>query len=141
MFLGEFEYKIDEKGRVPVPPRFRRELKEGIVLTIGPEKCINAYSAAAWSKLAATMTGGSMPASKQRRLNRALFATAFSLQIDGQGRVAIPVPLREYAGIEDELIIIGANTYLEFWNKSDWQAEKEMSLEQAAQIIESIERR
>ena len=141
MFLGEFEYKIDEKGRVPIPPKFRRELKEGMVLTAGPEKCINAYSLAAWNKLSATLTSGTMPASKQRRLNRAIFATAFSLQIDGQGRVALPVPLREYAGIEDELIIAGANSYLEFWNKSDWESEKETSQEQAWQIIESMERR
>ena len=141
MFLGEFEYKIDEKGRVPIPPKFRRELKEGIVLTAGPEKCINAYSLAAWNKLAATLTSSSIPASKQRKLNRAFFAMAFNLQIDGQGRVALPVPLREYAGIEDELIIAGANTYLELWNKSDWQSEKESSQEQFWQIIESTERR
>ena len=140
MFLGEFEYKIDEKGRVPIPPKFRRELKEGVVLTTGPEKCISAYSQTAWNKLAATLTGGTMPASKLRRLNRAIFATAFSLNIDGQGRIALPIPLREYAGIQDELIIAGANTYLELWNKSQWQAEKATSQEQVWQIIESLER-
>ena len=140
MFLGEFEYKIDEKGRVPIPPKFRRELKEGVVLTAGPEECIIAYSLAAWNKLAATLTSGTMPASKSRRLNRAIFATAFRLQIDGQGRIALPVPLREYAGIEDELIIAGANTYLEFWNKELWESEKAISQEQVWQIIESLER-
>ena len=81
-----------------------------------------------------------MPASKQRRLNRAIFANAFSLYVDGQGRIALPVPLREYAGINDELIIAGANTYLELWNKAQWQEEKATSQEQAWQIIESMER-
>lgn len=141
MFLGEYEYKIDEKGRVPIPPRFRQELKEGVVLTAGPEKCIVAYSRSQWSKLAAALTGAAMPASKARRLNRALFSTAFSLAIDGQGRIALPVPLREYAGIEDEVIIAGANTYLELWNKEEWESEKAISQEQAWQIIESLERR
>ena len=141
MFLGEFEYKIDEKGRVPIPPKFRRELKEGIVLTAGPEKCINAYSLAAWNKLAGTLPGGTMPSSKQRRLNRAMFGSAFSLQIDGQGRVALPVTLREYAGIEEEVIIAGANTYLELWNKADWQSEKEISQEQFWQNVESSQER
>ena len=140
MFLGEFEYKIDEKGRVPIPPKFRQELKEGVILTTGPEKCVVAYSRSQWNKLAATLTGGTMPASKARRLNRALFSTAFSLQIDGQGRIALPIPLREYAGIEDELIIAGANTYLELWNKQQWESEKAISQEQSWQIIESLER-
>ncbi len=141
MFFGEFEYKIDEKGRVPIPPRFRRELKEGVVLRPGIEKCIVAYSVSEWKKVAATLTSGSVEPSKLRRLNRAIFATAFSTNIDGQGRIALPVPLREYAEIMDEVIVTGANTYLELWNTVHWEEEKASSLEQAWQIIESLERR
>ncbi len=139
-FLGEFEYKIDEKGRVPTPPKFRGELKEGVVLTPGVEKCIVAYPLSEWEKMAATLTTGSIAPSKLRKLNRAIFATAFPLTIDGQGRIALPVPLREYAGIEGEVIIVGANTYLELWNKEQWESEKAISQEQAWQIIESLER-
>jgi MraZ protein len=140
MFLGEFEYKIDEKGRVPIPPKFRKDLKDGVVLTSGPEKYIIAYSLTEWNKLAASLTSNTLAASKIRRLNRAVFATAFNLTIDNQGRIALPVPLREYAGIEDELVIAGVNTYLELWNKEQWEAEKVASQEQAWQIIESLER-
>ena len=139
MFLGEFEYKIDEKGRVPVPPKFRRELKDGVVLSSGPEKCIVLYPLAEWKKVAATLTTGSVARSKLRRLNRAIFATAFSLNIDGQGRIVLPVPLREFAGIEDEVVVAGANTYFELWDKEQWEAEKAVSQEQAWQIIESLE--
>jgi len=132
MFYGEFNYKIDEKGRVPIPPRFRRELKDGVV---------NAYPLSEWRKLAAALTGGSLTRSKLRRLNRAIFATAFSINIDGQGRVALPVPLREYAEIVDDVVITGANTYLEIWNDILWEEEKATSQEQAWQIIESLEGR
>lgn len=141
MFLGEFEYKIDEKGRVLIPPLFRRELREGVVLTPGVDKCINAYPLSEWRKVAATLTTGSISPSKLRKLNRAIFATAFSLHLDGQGRIALPIPLRGYTGIEDEVVIAGVNTYLELWNKKQWEAEKATSLEQAGQIIESLERR
>jgi len=141
VFFGEFEYKIDEKGRVPIPPRFRKELAAGVVLTSGPEECITAYPMAEWKKLADTLTGGSLTQSKLRKLYRAFFATAFNLVIDGQGRIAIPAPLREYAGIEDEVIVAGANNYLELWNKEKWQEEKALSQQQAWQIIESIEKR
>ena len=105
------------------------------------EKCINAYPLSEWRKLAATLTSGSLTRSKLRRLNRAIFATAFSVNLDGQGRVALPVPLREYAEIVDEVVVAGANTYLEIWNKILWEEEKSTSQEQAWQIIESLEGR
>lgn len=141
MFFGEFEYKVDEKGRVPIPPRFRRELRDGAVLTLGIEKCIVAYPLAEWKKVAATLTTGSITHSKLRRLNRAIFATAFNISLDGQGRIALSTPLRQYAEITDEVVIAGANTYLELWNKEQWESEKAISREQAWQIIESLERR
>jgi MraZ protein len=125
---------------MPTPPKFRKELKAGVVLTPGVEKCILAYPLSEWEKLAATLTTGSITPSKLRRLNRAIFATAYSLQIDNQGRIALPVPLREYAGIESEVVIIGVNTYLELWNKGQWESEKVISQKQAWQIIESLER-
>lgn len=140
MFFGEFQYKIDEKGRVPLPPRFRRELRDGVVLMPGVEKCVWAYPIAEWKKLAASLTTGSFTPSKLRRLSRAIFATAFLLGIDGQGRIALPIPLREYAQIVDEVVIAGANTYLEIWNNVLWEEEKVASQEQAWQIIESLEK-
>lgn len=141
MFYGEFEYKIDEKGRIPLPPKFRDELKAGMVLTPGIEKCINAYPVLEWKKLAETLTSGSITPGKLRRLNRAVFATAFKVNLDGQGRIALPAPLREHAEIEDEVTVAGANNYLELWDKARWEPEKATSLEQAGQIIESLENR
>lgn len=141
MFFGEFEYRIDDKGRVPIPPKFRRELREGVILTRGVEKCVTLYPLSEWKKLAESLTGSSVTQSKLRRLNRAIFATAFSLNIDGQGRIALPISLRQHAEIVDEVIIAGANNYLEIWNKMRWEEEKAISREQAWQIIESLERR
>jgi len=138
MFLGEFEYKVDEKGRVPIPPKFRRELKDGLVLTPGVENCITAYTLREWKKVADTLISRSVIPSKLRRLNRAFFATAFTLNIDGQGRIALPVPLREHAGIEDDVVVVGVNANLELWNKEQWEAEKADSQEQIWQIIESM---
>src|SRR4030042_265727 len=110
MFYGEFDYKIDEKGRVPIPPRFRNYLKDGVVLTPGADKCITAYTLSDWRKLATTLTSSSLTRSKTRRLNRVFFSTAFTTKVDGQGRIAIPAPLREHAEITDEAVIAGANT-------------------------------
>jgi MraZ protein len=141
MFLGEYEYKIDDKGRVPVPPKFRRELKDGIVLAPGPETCIVAYGLAEWVKMSEKLTAGSLAPSRLRRLGRAIFGNAFSLNLDGQGRVALPITLREYAHIGDELVVVGSNTFLEMWNRELWVAEKTAAQEQAWQIIEGLEQR
>jgi len=141
MFYGEFDYKVDEKGRIPIPPRFRNFLKDGVVLTPGADKCITAYTLPEWKKLAATLTGSSLTRSKMRRLNRVFFATAFNTKVDGQGRIAIPAPLREHAEIVDEVVIAGVNTSFEIWNKVLWEEEKGTSQEQSWQIIESLENR
>ena len=126
---------------MPSPPKFRRELKEGLVLAPGPEMCIVAYAPAEWMKMSESLTAGSLAPAKLRRLGRAIFATAFSLTLDGQGRVALPITLREYARIGDELVVVGSNTYLEMWNRELWVAEKVAAQEQAWQIIEGLERR
>jgi len=139
MFYGEFDYKVDEKGRVPIPPRFRGALKDGIVLSPGPENCITAYTASEWKKIADKLTGSGLARAKMRKLSRAIFATAFPTNIDNQGRIAIPAPLREHAGITEDVVVAGANSYLEIWDKASWEAEKTDSQEQAWQIIETLE--
>ena len=140
MFYGEYEYKIDEKGRVPVPPRFRNNFKDGVVLTPGAERCITLYTLLDWKKLSTTFTSNTIERSKMRKLNRVLFATAFTTRIDNQGRIPIPAPLREHAGIGEDAVIAGANTYMEIWDKATWEAEKQDSQDQAWQIIESLEK-
>jgi len=139
MFYGEFDYKLDEKGRLPIPPKFRSVFKDGVVLTSSAENCITAYTVAEWKKLSDSLTSNPLARSKMRRLNRAIFATAFNTIVDSQGRVAIPAPLRDHAQIIDDAVVVGINTYLEIWNKALWDEEKTISQEQAWQIIESLE--
>ncbi len=123
MFNGEFEYRVDEKGRVPIPPKFRTEelKKEGVVLCPGMEKCITIYPISEWKKLADSLTSGSIIPSKLRKLNRAIFATAFNVEIDGQGRIMIPAQLRQFADLNEEVVMAGVNTYIELWSKEQWE--------------------
>jgi MraZ protein len=144
MFTGEFEYRVDEKGRVPIPPKFRTDelKKDGVVLCPGIEKCITVYPSSEWKKIAASLTSSSaIIPSKMRKLNRAIFATSFTLEFDGQGRIVIPVQLRHFAGIEDEVVVAGLNSYFEIWDKQRWESKKTACQEEAWQIIESMEPR
>jgi MraZ protein len=139
MLLGEYEYKVDSKGRLPLPPKFRQEFANGLVLTRGPEQCIVAYKPEEFKKLADALTNQTVAKSKMRKLSRFTFGGAFELQLDGQGRIALPHSLRNYAQIEDVAIIVGANKCIELWNPELWNQESIEVTEQAWQIIESLE--
>jgi MraZ protein len=141
MFLGTYEYRIDEKGRTSLPPRFRDDLRQGMVMTQGLDKCISVYSVAEWRKISDKMAAQSASRSKARRISRFTFATAFMADVDAQGRVAIPAPLRRYAAIDDVAILAGVNTYFEIWSKENWEAETGLMENEAWQISEGIEER
>jgi MraZ protein len=139
MFFGEYLYKVDEKGRVPLPPKFRRQMKEGVILAKGMgEKCIAAYPVAEWKRLSDSLAAKAVTPANLRRLNRAIFGSAFGASLDGQGRVILPSSLREHAGIGDTAIVVGANNCVELWSEGEWQAEKKSAEEQASEIIESF---
>ena len=141
MFLGTYEYKIDDKGRTPLPPRFRDDLRQGMVMTQGLEKCIKVYSLEEWHNISDKMAAQSVNRSKARRISRFTFATAFMAELDAQGRVAIPTQLRQYAGIDDAAVVAGVNTYFELWSRENWEAEIDLMENEAWQISEGIEER
>ena len=138
MFFGEYQYKVDEKGRLPLPPKFRREMRDGVILTKGIEKCIDVYPLSEWKRLADTLAAKVITPASLRRLNRAVFGSAFSVSFDGQGRITLPLPLRGYAEIGDTVVVVGANARVELWNEELWRAEAASSGEQVVDIIESF---
>jgi MraZ protein len=138
MFFGEYQYKVDEKGRLPLPPKFRRDMRGAVILTRGSEKCVAVYPEAEWKRLADSLAAKTVTSANLRKLNRAIFGAAFSVSFDKQGRITLPSPLRSYAGIGDTVVIVGANQYVELWNEKAWKQEKESAEEQAAQIMESL---
>lgn len=143
MFIGQFDYRIDEKGRVPIPPKFRTEelKKEGVVLCPGFEKYIAIYTLPEWNKLSDLLTSSNITPSKMRILNRSIFSNAFNAETDSQGRIVIPPYLRQYADIGDEVVIAGVKTHMEMWNKQMWLAQMADHMEEARLIMDTIERR
>jgi MraZ protein len=139
MFFGEYPYKVDEKGRIPLPPKFRREMKDGVILVKGMgEKCIGVYPISELKRLSDKLAEKALTPANLRRLNRAIFSSAFSASFDGQGRIKLPDPLRDYAKIGYTAIVVGANTRVELWSEEGWKAEQTSAEEQASQIIESL---
>jgi MraZ protein len=141
MFVGEYPYRVDNKGRLPLPPRFRKELEDGLVLTLGPDNCIMAYPKADWIKMTANQAPTNFLSSdKERKINRFLFSNANEVSVDNQGRIALPSSLREKCGIGDDVIINGLNNSFEIWNPAQWQKES-LTANEARQLMEVLEER
>ncbi len=120
MFLGTHSPRLDEKGRLILPAKFRDQLTEGIVVTKGQERCLFVFTAA---DFLAKARGQSEPTTKaERDYYRIFFASASDEVPDRTGRITVPAPLRAYAGLERDCVVIGANTHLEIWDADTWRA-------------------
>ena len=122
-FLGRYEYAMDERGRVPVPPRYRELFAHGAVLNQGPDPCLRLFTAESFEQQATLYT--SEPAIERggRVTRHGFFANSFSVELDGQGRMLIPAPLRVYAGLEGSVVVAGAGEWLEIWDPGQFEAE------------------
>jgi MraZ protein len=120
MFLGEFSHTIDDKGRLTIPAKFRDELESGVVITRGLDGCLWAFGRSEWEVMAEKIA--KLPTTKEaaRNFARFMFSSAFDSIPDRQGRILLPQNLRDYAGIQNETIIIGVMNKLEIWNPAKW---------------------
>jgi transcriptional regulator MraZ len=139
MLLGEYELKIDHKGRLAVPVRFREAFRGGMVLSRGFDKCLIAYTTAEWAKVAEKLASLPLTQLNTRRISRFTFSGAFDLEPDRQGRVIIPLTLRQYADIDDEVVAVGAYSHLQIWARKLWTAEKKFMSEHASEIAEAVQ--
>ncbi len=138
MLLGEFELRLDHKGRLAVPARFRETFRGGLVLSRGFDRCLIAYTASEWQKIAEKLAALPLTQLNTRRISRFTFSGAFALELDRQGRVIVPPTLRQYAEIKDGVVVIGAYSHLQVWAKELWTAEKEFMSEHAAEVAEAV---
>ncbi len=142
MFLGTHSPRLDEKGRLILPARFRDELVEGLVITKGQERCLYVFRRADFVITAERHQAAPITAKAVRDYSRVFFASAHDDAPDKQGRVTVPVGLRQYAGLSKECVVIGANTRLEIWDAESWatyEQEKEQAFsEQAEEVLPGI---
>ena len=120
MFLGTYEPKLDDKGRVILPARFREDMEGGIVLTRGQEHCIYAFPAQEFEQMTVELRRAPLSSKQARDYIRVLLSGAYKEVPDKQGRVALPPDLRKYAGLDRELTVIGAGSRAEIWNSQAW---------------------
>ena len=134
---GEFQHNLDAKGRLFVPVRMREELGDVFYVTISMERCLCAYSGESWRNISDKVNV--MPNVKQRMM-RPLFANAARCELDKQGRVLLPQNLREYAGLDKNVTVVGCNNHAEFWDSDAWEAVNtvETTPENIAAVMEEL---
>ncbi|HEX6246679.1 MAG TPA: division/cell wall cluster transcriptional repressor MraZ [Nocardioidaceae bacterium] len=122
MFFGTYTPRLDDKGRLFLPAKFRDELSEGLVVTRGQERCLYVWSMEEFGKLTERMQAVPVTNKAGRDYVRMFFAGASDEKPDKQGRVTIPSMLREYASLTKECIVIGAMNRIEIWDAASWTA-------------------
>lgn len=138
MFMGEFQHNIDAKGRIIVPSKFRQDLGESFVLTRGLDQCLFAYPMDEWKLLEEKLKKLPLTKKDARAFTRFFFSGAIECEVDKQGRINIPPPLRKYALLDKECVVIGVSNRIEFWSHSQWESYFEASEESFSEIAENM---
>ena len=121
MFLGTHSPRLDEKGRLFLPAKYRDELATGLVLTKGQERCLYVFPLPEFERITEALRTAPVTAKAVRDYSRVFFASASDEVPDRQGRVTIPAALRDYAGLQRDCVVVGANTRLEIWDAQAWE--------------------
>ncbi len=136
MFLGRFEHSLDVKGRVAVPARFRDKLSGELIVTRGNDRCLYLFTSEAWEPLAAKLNALPIGDEDARNLRRAIFSAAEPVELDKQGRMMLPDHLRQYAGLQSNVTIIGVGNHIEIWDQAAWSA-VDSTIENNVDVISS----
>lgn len=126
MFLGTHTPRLDDKGRMILPAKYREELSAGLVLTKGQERCLYVFPVSEFGRITEALRTAPVTAKAVRDYSRVFFASASDEELDKQGRITIPPGLREYAGLERDCAVIGANTRIEIWDANAWASYLEL---------------
>lgn len=120
MFLGTHTPRLDAKGRLILPAKFREQLESGLVLTRGQERCLYVFSMAEFERIHEQLRSAPISSKQARDYIRVFLSGASDEVPDKQGRITIPQNLRDYAGLDRELTVIGAGTRAEIWDTTAW---------------------
>ncbi|SFA80253.1 MraZ protein [Acetitomaculum ruminis DSM 5522] len=125
MFMGEYNHTIDSKGRFILPAKFREDMTEGMIITRGLDGCLYIYQKNEWKVFEEKLKKLPLTKKSSRQFVRFFMAGACECDVDKQGRVLIPVNLREYANIDKDIVIVGVINKIEIWNQQTWKESNE----------------
>jgi transcriptional regulator MraZ len=123
MLLGTHDHTIDDKSRITLPAKFRGVFESGIVVTRGLDSCLVAFPRDEWARSQSRIAELDSLSGEARSLQRVVYANAVEGDLDKQGRIVIPAALKEYAGLDRDVVVAGVNDHLEIWDRAAWRRE------------------
>lgn len=122
MFIGEYRHTFDQKNRISLPAKFRKELGGSVIVTRGLDRCLFVYPKAAWKKQAERIAMHSTGSAAGRGLSRLMLAGAVEADVDSAGRILIPDYLRSFGSLKEKAVVAGVNDRVEVWDEKTWSS-------------------
>lgn len=138
MFIGEYNATIDDKGRISIPAKFRTDLESKVVVTRGLDSSLFLYTLDEWKKLAEKLASLPISTANTRAFSRLMLAGAMDCDVDKQGRIVLPVYLKEFAQINKKIVFAGLFNRIEIWSDELWTAYKAQTEKDSTQIAEAL---
>lgn len=134
MLIGEYSQKIGDKFRIAFPKKFRDVIKDQFIITKGYDDCLIIVSKRNWESIIQENVYGPFTSGLVRDTSRFLLGSASEIELDGQGRFVIPLPLRKYANFGNIGVFIGLGKWIELWDEKKWE-EKKIDIEKNSSIV------
>lgn len=138
MLIGEFIHTIDEKNRISLPAKFRKEMGNDLVITPGLDNCLFVFTKKEWAKISEKLSSFSMLASDNRSFNRFMFGGATEVKVDAIGRMLLPDFLKDRAKLKAKAALVGVQNRLEIWNEKTWGEYKARVEKEADALAEKL---
>jgi MraZ protein len=139
VFLGEYQHSLDAKGRIILPSRFRARLESGLVITRGLDGCLWVMPQEGWNRLAERLSETSIADPRARNFARFVFSGASEVRPDRQGRLFVAEHLRKHAGLERDVVVMGAGDRIEIWSPERWERRRAEAEEHMEEDIAGLE--
>lgn len=121
MFMSEYNHTLDAKGRLIIPSKFREALGEEFVVSKGMDGCLFVYANDDWNAFEQKLTSLPLINKDARQFARFFLAGAAQVEVDKQGRILLPAGLRDFAGLDKEVVLVGVGSRIEIWSKEKWE--------------------
>jgi MraZ protein len=138
MLIGEYTHSIDDKNRISLPAKFRKEVGKKVVVTHGLDNCLFLYPLNEWEKIAEKLAALSMGQSDTRGFNRFMLAGATEVDVDAVGRMLIPPYLKQFANLDEKVVFAGVHNRIELWNETKWTDYKKRITGEADKLAEKL---
>ena len=139
MLMGTYEHRLDSKARLVLPAKIREKLGDVVVVAAGMDRCVSLYSETEWENFSEKFRNVPFYSNaKLRDVVRIMLGSAHEMPIDATGRVLLPTPLREYAGLSQDVVVSGAIDHAEVWDKEIWETKRKFVLENLSELAKDM---